>query len=100
MRKSVHVTYRKNDGMWHVTSGANGTSSGSYGTQKEAMKEGRKQAMEASAEFCVHGKDGKIRLSTSYGNDPSNSTGNKRTSSSQTNSERSRCSSNKSKKSN
>ena len=73
-RKSIHVTYRKSDGKWHVTSGMNGTSSGQYQTQKEAMKAGRKEAMEASAEFCVHGKDGKIRLSTSYGNDPSNST--------------------------
>ena len=72
-RKSVHVTYRKSDGMWHVTSGSNGTSSGNYNTQKEAMNAGRKQAMEASAEFCVHGTDGKIRLSTSYGNDPRNS---------------------------
>ena len=25
--------------------------------------------METAAEFCVHGKDGKIRLSQSYGND-------------------------------
>ena len=83
-RKSVHVTYRKNDGMWHVTSGSNGSSSGSYQTQKEAMSQGRKQAMETSSEFCVHGKDGKIRLSTSYGNDPSNSTGSKRRSSSKT----------------
>ena len=73
-RKSVHVTYRKSDGMWHVTNGNNGTSSGQYQTQKEAMSNGRKQAMETSAEFCVHGKDGKIRLSTSYGNDPTNST--------------------------
>ena len=74
-RKSIHVTYRKSDGQWHVTSGMNGTSSGKYQTQKEAIQKGRKEAMEASAEFCVHGKDGKIRLSTSYGNDPSNSTG-------------------------
>ena len=77
-RKSVHVTYRKNEGQWFVTSGSNGQASGKYGTQKEAMKEGRKQAMEAAAEFVVHGKDGKIRLSTSYGNDPSNSTSSKR----------------------
>lgn len=82
MRKSVHVTYRKNDGQWHVTSGQNGTSSGAYKTQKEAMKQGRKQAMETSSEFCVHGRDGKIRLSTSYGNDPSNSTSNKKSQSS------------------
>ena len=81
-RKSVHVTYRKSDGMWHVTSGSNGTSSGNYNTQKEAMNAGRKQAMEASAEFVVHGKDGKIRLSQSYGNDPRNSTSKKSSSSS------------------
>lgn len=72
-RKSVHVTYRKSDGQWHITSGTNGQSSGRYSTQKEAMKQARKQAMETSSEFCVHGKDGKIRLSTSYGNDPSSS---------------------------
>lgn len=76
-RKSVHVTYRKSDNQWHITSGMNGTSSGKFQTQKEAIKVGRKEAMEASAEFCVHGKDGKIRLSTSYGNDPSNSTNRK-----------------------
>ncbi|MCI5745358.1 MAG: DUF2188 domain-containing protein [Erysipelotrichaceae bacterium] len=72
-RKSIHVTYRKSDGQWHVCNGANGTSTGKYQTQKEAIGKGRKLAMEASAEFCVHGKDGKIRLSTSYGNDPENS---------------------------
>jgi hypothetical protein len=89
-RKSVHVTYRKSDGMWHVTSGSNGTSSGNYNTQKEAMNAGRKQAMEASAEFCVHGKDGKIRLSTSYGNDPTNSQGSKRKSTNSNRSQQSR----------
>ena len=63
-RKSVHVTYRKDDGKWHVTNGMNGQSSGQYQTQKEAMQKGRKMAMESSSEFCVHGRDGKIRLST------------------------------------
>lgn len=81
-RKSIHVTFRKSDGQWHVCNGVNGTSSGKYPTQKEAIDAGRKLAMEASAEFCVHGKDGKIRLSTSYGNDPSNSTRSKSSSSS------------------
>lgn len=73
MRKSVHVTYQKQDGKWHVTNGANGTSSGAYKTQKEAMQRGRKLAMETSSEFCIHGRDGKIRQSLSYGNDPSDS---------------------------
>ena len=80
-RKSIHVTFRKSDGQWHVCNGLNGTSSGKYQTQKEAISAGRKLAMEVSAEFCVHGKDGKIRLSTSYGNDPSDSMKSKRSSS-------------------
>ena len=69
-RKSVHVTYRKDDSMWHVNDGKNGQDQGSYKTQQEAMKKGRKMAMETSCEFVVHGRDGKIRLSQSYGNDP------------------------------
>ena len=94
-RKSVHVTYRKEDGNWHVTNGANGQSNGKYETQKEAMSNGRKQAMEASAEFCVHGKDGKIRLSTSYGNDPSNSTNRRTKNNSSSNSKSKKTSQNK-----
>ena len=50
--------------------GKNGQDQGSYKTQQEAMKKGRKMAMETSCEFVVHGRDGKIRLSQSYGNDP------------------------------
>ena len=39
-RKSVHVTYRKNDGKWHISNGSSSssTSEGSYKTQKEAMQ--------------------------------------------------------------
>lgn len=88
-RKSVHVTYRKNEGKWNVTSGSNGQSMGKYDTQRQAMEYGRQQAMEASAEFVVHGKDGKIRLSQSYGNDPRNSMSNKSSSSSNSSSKRS-----------
>ena len=50
------------------------------------MKYGRKLAMETSSEFLIHGKDGKIRLATSYGNDPRG----KSTSSKSTTSSRSR----------
>lgn len=71
MRRSVHVTYRESDGKWHVVSGdAHSKSQKNYATQKEAMQYGRKLAMETSSEFLIHGKDGKIRLSQSYGNDP------------------------------
>ena len=39
-RKSVHVTYRKNEGQWCVTNGSNGQAVGKYQTQKEAMQKG------------------------------------------------------------
>ncbi len=74
MKRTVHVTYHKTDGKWHVVNGDSSKSKGNYDTQKEAMKYGRKLAMETSSEFLIHGKDGKIRLATSYGNDPRNST--------------------------
>ncbi len=70
MRRSVHVTYHKTDKKWYVVNGDSKKSKGNYDTQKEAMKYGRKLAMETSSEFLIHGKDGKIRLATSYGNDP------------------------------
>lgn len=70
MRKSIHVTYHKNDKMWNVCNGLKGSCEGKYSTQKEAIQAGKKVAMETSAEFVIHGKDGKIRQSTSYGNDP------------------------------
>ena len=72
MRRSIHVTYHKTDGKWHVVNGESSKSKGNYSTQKEAMKYGSKLAMETSSEFLIHGKDGKIRLATSYGNDPRN----------------------------
>ncbi len=86
MRRSIHVTYHKTDGKWHVVNGDSSRSRGNYSTQKEAMKYGRKLAMETSSEFLIHGKDGKIRLATSYGNDPRG----KSTSSKSTTSSRSR----------
>jgi len=86
MRRSIHVTYHKTDGKWHVVNGDSSRSRGNYSTQKDAMKYGRKLAMETSSEFLIRGKDGKIRLATSYGNDPRG----KSTSSKSTTSSRSR----------
>lgn len=84
MRRSIHVTYHKTDGKWHVVNGESSKSKGNYSTQKEAMKYGRKLAMETSSEFLIHGKDGKIRLATSYGNDPRGKSARSRSTSSST----------------
>ena len=39
-------------------------------TQKEALDAARKQAIRERVEVVTHGKDGRIRDSDSYGNDP------------------------------
>lgn len=70
MRKSIHVTYREKDGNWHIVKGDSNRSASNYKTQKDAIQSARQMAMESSSELCIHGADGKIRKSTSYGNDP------------------------------
>lgn len=39
-------------------------------TQREAIDAARKQAIRERAEVVIHGKDGRIRDSDSYGKDP------------------------------
>jgi hypothetical protein len=42
-----------------------------YDTQREALEGARPQAIRERVELVTHGRDGKIRDSDSYGNDPS-----------------------------
>jgi uncharacterized protein YdaT len=39
-------------------------------TQQEAIERAKEQAKREKAEVVIHGKDGRIRDSDSYGNDP------------------------------
>ena len=39
-------------------------------TQEQAIRAGREIAINQRAELVIHGRDGKIRDSDSYGNDP------------------------------
>jgi len=41
-----------------------------HDTQAEAIERGREQAKRHEAELVIHGKDGRIRDSDRYGNDP------------------------------
>lgn len=59
-RKTVHVTYRKDDNSWHVLK-SNANSSKSYNSQNEAVKNARKMAMESGLDLVIHGEDGKIQ---------------------------------------
>lgn len=76
MASLIHVTYRENDGMWHVVK--NNRSTDSFKTQKEAVEAGKKYATELSASLEIHGKDGKIQKGYNY-NKESNKTSKKKT---------------------
>lgn len=41
-----------------------------FGTQAEAIERGRAQARRERVELVIHGQDGRVRESDSYGNDP------------------------------
>lgn len=65
---SVHTTPNKNGDGWTNTS--DGQTLGTYATQAEASEAGRAHAQSTRAEHHVHGRNGQIRESNSYGNDP------------------------------
>lgn len=67
-RKNVHVV--PHDDGWAVKKEGNNRASSVHPTQKEAMDAGRNIAKTAKSELVIHGRDGKIRDSDSYGNDP------------------------------
>jgi len=64
MASLYHVTYREDDGMWHVVK--NNRSTDSFKTQREAVAAGKKYATEASASLEIHGKDGRIQKGYDY----------------------------------
>ena len=68
-KKTQHVV-RNPSGGWAVKKGGSSKATKVYKTQGEAIKHGREIAKNQSAEFYVHGKDGKIREKDSYGHDP------------------------------
>ena len=71
--KGQHVV--PNGGKWSVRKAGASKASGTYSTQKEAVKEARKIAKNQGTELYIHGRDGRIRERDSYGNDPKRSKG-------------------------
>lgn len=63
-----HVVPR--DKGWAVQREGGERASSVHPTQKEAINTGRGLAQESHGELRIHGKDGRIRDSDSYGNDP------------------------------
>lgn len=68
-KKDIHVVPR-GDGWATKKEGAQ-RAGVVTGTQKQAIERAREQAIRECVEVIIHRKDGTIRDSDSYGNDPS-----------------------------
>ena len=59
-------------GGWNVRRGGAERASGHFDTKQEAIDRGREISRNASTEFKIHNRDGRISQSDSHGNDPRN----------------------------
>ena len=55
---------------WSVRKAGASRASGTFDTQKQAVKKATDIARNQKTEVYIHGKDGRIRERNSYGNDP------------------------------
>ncbi|MDT8316064.1 DUF2188 domain-containing protein [Roseomonas mucosa] len=67
-KKDIHVVPHS-DG-WATRREGAGRASGVFDTQKQAQDSARETARRDRVEVVTHGRDGRIRDSDSYGNDP------------------------------
>ncbi|ANE53140.1 DUF2188 domain-containing protein [Flavisolibacter tropicus] len=68
MAKQQHVV--KHQDGWAVKGAGNQKATKVAPTQKEAIEIAKQIAQNQKGEVVIHGKDGRIRDSDSYGNDP------------------------------
>ena len=68
-KTSVHVVPRK-EGGWAVKSAGQARPASTHRTQSAAIDAGREIAIRKGTELVTHGRDGRIRDSDSFGNDP------------------------------
>lgn len=69
MNKNQHVTISHNGG-WQVKGEGNTKATARTSTQAEAIKIATNIAKNQRSEMFIHGKNGRIRERSSYGNDP------------------------------
>jgi uncharacterized protein YdaT len=67
-KKNQHVVRRENG--WAVRGEGNSRDTARTRTQQEAIERATQIAQNQNSEVIVHGRDGKIRERSSYGNDP------------------------------
>ncbi|MED5603131.1 MAG: DUF2188 domain-containing protein [Pseudomonadota bacterium] len=67
-KRDIHIVPHT-DG-WAARREGSSRASSVHRTQAEAMRQGRDMAKQDRVELVTHGRDGRIRDSDSYGNDP------------------------------
>jgi len=67
-KKGQHVVPNGNN--WSVRKAGAARSSGTFSTQTAAVDVARARARSQGTELYIHGRDGRIRERSSYGNDP------------------------------
>lgn len=68
-KKDIHVTPHPSGG-WQTKREGAGRAGGRFATQHEAQASARTTAIRDRVEVVTHGRNGRIRDSDSYGNDP------------------------------
>jgi len=68
-KKSLHVVPNPKGG-WSVRKSNTSRASKTFDTQKDAIEYGKNISKNEGGEFIVHGRDGMIKQSSSYKNDP------------------------------
>ena len=66
--KGQHVVPK--GGKWSVRKAGSSRATGTFATQKEAIERAREIAKNQRTELYIHGRDGRIRDRSSFGNDP------------------------------
>lgn len=69
-KRDYHVVPNSDRGGWDVKREGADRSSGHFDRKSDAMERGRDLARERRTELVEHGRNGRIRDSDSYGNDP------------------------------
>lgn len=69
MAKNQHVV-RNPKGGWSVRGEGNSRATANTETQQQAIDVARNIAQNQGSDVVVHGRDGRIRDRSSYGNDP------------------------------
>lgn len=70
MTKQNVITGPHHEGGWQVKSSGAQRASSLHRTQADAISAGRRIAINRRCELIIQGKNGKIRNTNSYGNDP------------------------------